>query len=41
MDQRKSLMTIAMAPVAEAGGVSPFVVGLVSVIACNGFFVPY
>jgi anion transporter len=35
------LVTIAIAPVATAAGIHPFVVGLIAVIACNGFFVPY
>jgi Na+/H+ antiporter NhaD/arsenite permease-like protein len=35
------LMTIALAPVAAGAGISPLVVGLVCVVACNGFFVPY
>jgi len=35
------LLTIALSPVAAAAGINPFVVGLVAVIACNGFFLPY
>jgi di/tricarboxylate transporter len=35
------LITIALAPGAAAAGINPFVVGLVAVIACNGFFLPY
>ena len=35
------LITIALAPVAGAAGIHPFVVGLVALIACNGFFLPY
>ncbi len=35
------LITISLAPVAGDAGISPFVVGLVAVIACNGFFLPY
>jgi anion transporter len=35
------LVTIALAPVADAAGIHPFVVGLVALIACNGFFLPY
>jgi anion transporter len=35
------LVTIALAPVASASGMHPFIVGLVAVIACNGFFLPY
>src|SRR5215831_15877060 len=35
------LVTIAMTPVAAAAGVHPFIVGLIAVVACNGFWVPY
>jgi divalent anion:Na+ symporter, DASS family len=35
------LVTIALAPVASASGVHPFIVGLIAVIACNTFFFPY
>jgi solute carrier family 13 (sodium-dependent dicarboxylate transporter), member 2/3/5 len=35
------LITIALAPVASAAGVHPVIVGLIAVIACNGFFLPY
>jgi anion transporter len=35
------LITIALAPVASAAGVHPFVVGLVALVAGNGFFLPY
>jgi di/tricarboxylate transporter len=35
------LITIALAPIAAAAGVHPFVVGLVALIACNGFLLPY
>jgi divalent anion:Na+ symporter, DASS family len=35
------LLTIALAPVAASTGISPFVVGLVTVIARNGFLLPY
>lgn len=35
------LITIALAPVADAAGIHPFIVGLVALIACNGFFMPY
>jgi anion transporter len=35
------LITIALAPVASASGVHPFVVGLIALIACNTFFLPY
>jgi divalent anion:Na+ symporter, DASS family len=35
------LITIALTPVASASGVHPFIVGLIAVIACNTFFLPY
>jgi hypothetical protein len=35
------LMTIALGPVAAKAGISPLVVGLVALIACNTFFLPY
>jgi divalent anion:Na+ symporter, DASS family len=35
------LLTIALAPVAAAAGINPFILGLVTLIACNGFFLPY
>jgi anion transporter len=35
------LITIALAPLAVAAGIHPFIVGLIAVIACNGFFLPY
>ena len=35
------LVTIALAPVASAAGIHPFIVGLISVVACNPFFIPY
>ena len=35
------LITIALAPVASASGMHPFIVGLIAVVACNGFFLPY
>jgi di/tricarboxylate transporter len=35
------LVTIALAPVADAAGIHPYIVGLIAVIACNGFFLPY
>ena len=36
-----SLLTIALAPVAGAAGINPLIVGLVALIACNTFFLPY
>ncbi len=35
------LITIALAPVAAEAGISALVIGLVALIACNGFFLPY
>jgi anion transporter len=35
------LVTIALAPVASAAGIHPYIVGLIAVIACNGFFLSY
>lgn len=35
------LVTIALAPVASAAGIHPYIVGLISVVACNPFFMPY
>src|SRR4029453_8964112 len=35
------LITIALAPVASASGVHPVIVGLIAVIACNNFLLPY
>jgi di/tricarboxylate transporter len=35
------LITIALAPVAAAKGISPLVIGLVALIGCNTFFLPY
>jgi hypothetical protein len=35
------IITGALAPVASVSGVHPVVVGLVAVIACNTFFLPY
>lgn len=35
------LITIAMMPVAAAAGIHPFVVGVVALVASNGFFLPY
>jgi len=34
-------MTIALAPVASAAGINPVVVGIVAVVACSTFFMPY
>ena len=35
------LVTIALAPVAITAGVHPFIIGLVALLAGNGFFLPY
>ena len=35
------LLTIALVPVAQSADIDPFVVGVVTLIACNGFFFPY
>ena len=35
------LVTIALAPVASAAGMHPFIVGLIALLAGNGFFLPY
>jgi anion transporter len=35
------LVTFAIAPVASTAGIHPFIIGLISVVACNGFFLPY
>ena len=35
------LMTITLGPVAAEAGISPLVVGLAALIACNTFFMPY
>jgi DASS family divalent anion:Na+ symporter len=35
------LLTIALAPVASGAGIDPWIVGPVTLLACNGFFLPY
>lgn len=35
------LLTIALSPMAAGAGMDPWVVGMVALIACNGFFLPY
>jgi hypothetical protein len=35
------LLTISLAPVAISSGIDPWVVALIALIACNGFFLPY
>lgn len=35
------LLTISLAPVAIGAGISPWIIALVALMACNGFFLPY
>jgi hypothetical protein len=35
------LLTISLAPVGASAGIDPWVIALVSLIACNGFFLSY
>jgi DASS family divalent anion:Na+ symporter len=35
------LLTIALAPMAEVAGIDPWVIALVAIVACNGFFISY
>lgn len=35
------LLTISLAPVALSSGIDPWLVGLIALMACNGFFLPY
>lgn len=35
------LLTISLAPVASSAGIDPWVVAMVALLACNGFFLPY
>lgn len=35
------LLTIALSPLALNAGIDPFVVGMVALLACNAFFLPY
>jgi hypothetical protein len=35
------LLTISLAPVGIGAGIDPWVIGLVALMACNGFFLPY
>jgi anion transporter len=35
------LITIALAPVAGASGIHPYIVALIAVVACHAFFLPY
>jgi di/tricarboxylate transporter/CRP-like cAMP-binding protein len=35
------LLTISLAPVGISAGMDPWVIGLIALMACNGFFLPY
>jgi hypothetical protein len=35
------LLTISLAPVGIGAGIDPWVIGLIALMACNGFFLPY
>jgi divalent anion:Na+ symporter, DASS family len=35
------LLTISLAPVAMGAGIDPWIVALIALISCNGFFLPY
>jgi di/tricarboxylate transporter/CRP-like cAMP-binding protein len=35
------LLTISLAPVGLGAGIDPWVIGLIALMACNGFFLPY
>ena len=35
------LLTLALGPVAAGAGMDPWVVAMVALLACNGFFLPY
>jgi di/tricarboxylate transporter len=35
------LLTISLAPVGLSAGIDPWVIGMVALMACNGFFLPY
>ena len=35
------LLTISLAPVGISAGIDPWVIGLIALMACNGFFLPY
>jgi hypothetical protein len=35
------LITIALAPVASSAGMDPWIIAIVTLMACNTFFVPY
>jgi di/tricarboxylate transporter/CRP-like cAMP-binding protein len=35
------LLTISLAPVGLSAGIDPWIIGLIALTACNGFFLPY
>jgi di/tricarboxylate transporter/CRP-like cAMP-binding protein len=35
------LLTISLAPVGVGAGIDPWVIGLIALMACNGFYLPY
>jgi hypothetical protein len=35
------LLTISLAPVAVSAGIDPWIIALIALIGCNGFFLPY
>jgi DASS family divalent anion:Na+ symporter len=35
------LLTISLAPVGLSAGIDPWVIALIALVACNGFFLPY
>jgi hypothetical protein len=35
------LLTISLAPVGLSAGIDPWVIALIALMACNGFFLPY
>jgi L-tartrate/succinate antiporter len=35
------LLTISLAPVGISAGIDPWVIGMIALMACNGFFLPY
>jgi DASS family divalent anion:Na+ symporter len=35
------LLTISLAPVGVGAGIDPWVIGMIALMACNGFFLPY
>jgi divalent anion:Na+ symporter, DASS family len=35
------LLTISLAPVGLTAGIDPWIIGLIALTACNGFFLPY